>query len=144
MCARIDRRTGMTMQQVKGEFEVNRSVEPACDMGDGVTAGHYRFDKRFQGDLDASSVVHMLAVGTEVPGSAAYVAVERLSGSLQGRGGSFFLQHNGVMNRGAATLSLSIVPDSGTDELVGISGRMAIDITDGKHFYTLDFSLPTA
>jgi uncharacterized protein DUF3224 len=134
----------MAMQQVKGEFEVSRSAEPACDMGDGVTAGHYRFDKRFHGDLDASSVVHMLAVGTEVPGSAAYVAVERLRGSLQGRSGSFFLQHNGIMNRGAAALSLSIVPDSGTDDLVGISGRMAIDITDGKHFYTLDYALPTA
>jgi hypothetical protein len=134
----------MTMQQVKGEFDVNRSIEPACDMGDGVTVGHYRFEKRFHGELDASSVVHMLAVGTDVPGSAAYVAVERLRGALQGRSGSFFLQHNGIMNRGAATLSLSIVPDSGTGELTGISGRMAIDITDAKHFYTLDYALPAA
>ncbi len=86
----------------------------------------------------------MLAVGTDVPGSAAYVAIERVNGSLQGRTGSFFLQHNGVMNRGAATLSLSIVPDSGTGELVGISGRMAIDITGGKHFYTLDYAIPAA
>jgi len=132
------------MQQVKGEFEVNRSVEPECDMGDGIAAGHYRFDKRFHGDLDASSVVHMLAVGTDVPGSAAYVAIERVNGSLQGRSGSFFLQHNGIMNRGAATLSLSVVPDSGTGELVGIAGRMAIDITGGKHFYTLDYAIPEA
>ena len=113
-------------------------------MGDGIGAGHYRFDKRFLGDLDASSVVHMLAVGTDVPGSAAYVAIERVNGSLQGRAGSFFLQHNGIMNRGTATLSLSIVPDSGTGELVGISGRMAIDITGGKHFYTLDYAIPAA
>jgi uncharacterized protein DUF3224 len=132
------------MQQVKGEFEVNRSAEPACDMGDGVSAGHYRFDKQFRGGLEAASVVHMLAVGTDVPGSAAYVAIERISGSVQGRAGTFFLQHNGIMNRGAATLALSIVPDSGTGELAGISGRMAIDIVDGKHFYTLDYALPSA
>ncbi len=129
-------------QQAKGEFEVERSVEPPCDMGDGVTAGHYRFDKRFHGALDASSVVHMLAVGTDVPGSAAYVAIERLSGTVHGRRGTLFLQHNGVMDRGAATLSLSIVPDSGTGEWQGMTGRMAIDITDGKHFYTLDYALP--
>ena len=129
------------MQQAKGEFDVSRSDEPACDMGDGVSAGHYRFDKHFHGELDASSVVHMLAVGTDVPGSAAYVAIERLSGTLEGRSGTFFLQHNGVMNRGAASLSLSIVPDSGTGELHGISGRMAIEIRDGRHFYTLDYAL---
>ena len=130
------------MQQAKGEFEVNRSDEPACDMGGGVSAGHYRFDKRFHGALDATSVVHMLAVGTDTPGSAAYVAIERLEGRLDGRGGAFFLQHNGIMDRGAATLSLTIVPDSGREELAGISGRMAIEIADGKHFYTLDYTLP--
>jgi len=132
------------MHQAKGEFDVSRSDEPACDMGGGVSSGHYRFDKRFHGALDASSVVHMLAVGTDVPGSAAYVAIERLDGSLDGRAGTFFLQHNGVMNRGAATLSLTIVPDSGTGELQGISGRMAIEITEGRHFYTLDYALATA
>jgi hypothetical protein len=130
------------MPQAKGEFEVNRSDEPACDMGGGVSAGHYRFDKRFHGALDAASVVHMLAVGTDTPGSAAYVAIERLEGRLDGRNGAFFLQHNGIMDRGAATLSLTIVPDSGREELAGISGRMAIEIADGKHFYTLDYSLP--
>jgi len=127
-------------KQIKGEFEVKRSVEPACDMGDGVDAGHFRFDKRFHGDIEATSVVHMLAVGTAVEGSAAYVAIERLTGTLQGRSGSFFMQHNGTMNRGAATLALSVVPDSGTDELENLSGTMKIDITDGKHFYTFDFA----
>ncbi|MFD0740525.1 DUF3224 domain-containing protein [Lysobacter koreensis] len=128
-------------QQVKGEFDVTRSAQPPCDMGDGIEAGHNRFDKRFRGDLDASSVVHMLAVGTGTPGSAAYVAIERVSGSLQGRSGTFFLQHNGVMTRGAAKLSLTVVPDSGTGELAGLSGAMAIEITDGKHFYTFDYAL---
>ena len=131
-------------QQAKGEFDVSRTDEPACDMGGGASAGHYRFEKQFHGELEASSIVHMLAVGTDVPGSAAYVAIERLSGTLHGLAGSFFLQHNGVMNRGAASLSLTIVPDSGTGDLLGISGRMAIDITAGKHFYTLDYTLPPA
>ena len=127
--------------QAKGEFEVSRSIEPPCDVGDGAVVGHYRIDKRFHGDLDGSSVVHMLATGTETPGSAAYVAIERVSGILQGRTGTFFLQHNGMMARGAPTLSLTVVPDSGTGELAGISGAMAIDITEGKHYYTFDYAL---
>ena len=128
-------------QQAKGEFDVKRSAEPSCDMGDDVVAGHFRFDKRFHGELDASSVVHMLAVATDVAGSAAYVAIERLSGTLQGRSGTFFMQHNGVMNRGTPSLWLTVVPDSGTDGLAGIAGRMAIEITDGKHFYSFDYTL---
>ena len=128
-------------KQAKGEFEVSRSIEPPCDMGDGAVVGHYRIDKRFHGDLDGVSVVHMLATGTDTPGSAAYVAIDRVSGVLQGRTGSFFLQHNGIMARGAPTLSLTVVPDSGTGELVGISGAMAIDITEGKHYYTFDYVL---
>ncbi|MCA1715058.1 MAG: DUF3224 domain-containing protein [Gammaproteobacteria bacterium] len=128
-------------QQAKGEFDVSRTAEPGCDMGDGAVVGRNRFDKRFHGGLDASSVVQMLSVGTGVSGSAAYVALERVTGSLQGRAGSFFLQHSGTMARGAPTLSLTVVPDSGTDELVGLSGRMSIDIVDGKHFYTLDYAL---
>lgn len=131
-------------QQVKGEFEVRHTPEEPVPMGDGAVARHSRFDKHFHGDLDAVSVVHMLAVGTDVPGSAAYVAIERVSGSLQGRAGTFFMQHNGVMARGAPTLSLSVVPDSGAGELAGLSGRMAIDIVDGKHYYTFDFTLDDA
>ena len=123
------------MSQVKGEFDVKRSPDDPCDMGDGVVAGHFRFDKRFQGALDAVSVVHMLAVGT---------AVERLSGTLQGRTGTFFMQHSGIMDRGTPSLSLQVVPDSGTGELAGLSGRMAIDIVDGKHYYTFDYSLDEA
>ncbi len=127
--------------QIKGEFDVTRSMEPACDMGDGVEAAHFRFDKRFHGDLDATSVVHMLAVMTAVEGSAGYVAIERVTGKVLGRQGSFFLQHSGIMNRGAPTLGLSVVPDSGTEQLEGISGGMQIDIVDGTHFYTFDFDL---
>ncbi len=128
-------------KQIKGEFDVKRSAQPACDLGDGVEAGHFRFDKRFHGDLDAISVVHMLAIGTEVEGSAAYVALERLTATLQGRTGTFCMQHSGTMTRGAPTLALTVVPDSGTGELQGLSGSMAIDIVDGKHFYMFDYEL---
>ncbi len=129
------------MQQAKGEFHVSRRVEPACEMGDGVEAGHSRIDKRFHGPLDATSVVHMLAVGTATSGSAAYVAIERIVGTLDGRSGSCFMQHNGVMTRGEPALSLTVVPDSGSDGWESISGRMSIDILEGKHFYTFDYVL---
>ena len=128
-------------QQAKGEFDVNRTSAPALDGGDGTVIGHNRFDKRFHGPLDATSVVQMMMVGTEVPGSAAYVAIERITGTLDGRAGSFHLQHNGTMARGAASLSVTVVPDSGTGALAGLSGHMAIDIVDGKHFYTFDYVL---
>jgi hypothetical protein len=128
-------------QQVKGEFEVHHTPQAPVEMGDGTVARHSRFDKRFHGALEAVSVVQMLAVGTEVQGSAAYVAIERLSGSLHGRRGTFFMQHNGIMDRGAPSLSLSVVPDSGTGELQGLAGRMAIDIVDGQHYYTFDYTL---
>ncbi|MEP6632618.1 MAG: DUF3224 domain-containing protein [Luteimonas sp.] len=128
-------------QQAKGEFDVKRTPAEPCDGGDGTVIGHNRFDKVFHGPLDARSVVHMLMVGTETQGSAAYVAIERIAGTLDTRSGSFHMQHNGIMKRGAASLSLTVVPDSGTDALTGLSGSMAIDIVDGKHFYTLDYSL---
>jgi hypothetical protein len=86
----------------------------------------------------------MLAVGTEVPGSAAYVAIERIAGTLDGRRGSFLAQHSGTMDRGTPTLALNVVPDSGTGELAGLRGRMAIDIVDGAHFYTFDYTLADA
>lgn len=130
--------------QVKGEFDVRHSAEPPCDAGDGAQIGHSRFDKRFHGDLDAVSVVHMLAVMTDVPGSAAYVAIERITGTLQGREGTFFTQHNGAMARGEPTLTVTVVPDSGTGALKGLRGRFAIDIVDGKHFYTFDYELGQA
>ena len=128
-------------RQAKGSFEVKRTPQEPLDAGDGAEVGHVRFDKRFHGPLDATSVVHMLAVGTDVPGSAAYVAIERIAGTLEGRRGSFLTQHSGTLDRGKATLALAVVPDSGTGELAGLRGRMAIDIVDGAHFYTFDYEL---
>ena len=130
------------MPKVKGEFEVKRSVEPACDLGGGLEAMHARFDKVFHGPLDAVSVVHMLAVMTSTPGSGAYVAVERIEGRLEGREGSFCMQHNGTLDRGAPSLSVGVIPDSGTGALAGLRGTLAIDIVDDRHFYLFDYSLP--
>ncbi len=131
-------------RQIKGEFDVRRSPEPPCDLGDGAQAGHMRFDKRFHGDLNATSVVHMLAAMTSTEGSGAYVAIERIAGTLDGRSGAFLTQHSGVMDRGAPSLSLTVVPDSGSGELAGLRGSMKIDIVDGKHYYTFDYTLAEA
>src|SRR5471032_1004996 len=95
-----------------------------------------------QARTDAASIGEMLSVRSETPGSAGYVALERVTGTLQGRKGSFVLQHSGTMNRGAPTLVLTVVPDSGTGELAGLSGSMAIIIDQGKHSYTMDYQLP--
>ena len=130
--------------QAKGEFEVTRIPQQELDIGGDASVGHSRFDKRFHGPLEATSVVHMLAVMAPVAGSGAYVAMERIEGSLDGRRGSFFAQHNGVMDRGKPSLDLTVVPDSGTDDLLGLRERIAIDIVDGKHFYTFDYDLDDA
>ena len=99
--------------QAKGTFEVKRSAEPALDMGEGVEAGHFRFDKTFEGPLVATSVVHMMAAMTDTPGSGAYVAIERLRGTLDGRSGTCLFAHLGVMEKGTPSLQLAVVPDSG-------------------------------
>ncbi|WP_449446264.1 DUF3224 domain-containing protein [Thermomonas brevis] len=127
------------MQQAKGEFEVTRIPQEELDIGGGASVGHSRFDKRFRGPLDATSVVHMLAVMSATPGSGAYVAIERIEGTLDGKRGSFHAQHSGAMDRGTPSLDISVVPDSGTGELAGLHGRIAIDIVDGKHYYTFDY-----
>lgn len=125
--------------QAKGEFEVTRIPQEELDIGGGASVGHSRFDKRFHGPLEAVSVVHMLALMSPVPGSGAYVAIERIEGTLDGRCGSFHMQHNGIMDRGRPSLDLTVVPDTGTGELAGLHGRLAIDIVDGKHYYTFDY-----
>jgi hypothetical protein len=84
----------------------------------------------------------MLSAMGNVQGSAGYVAIERVTGTLHGKRGSFVLQHTGTMDRGAPSLSIHVVPDSGTEELVGLTGSMQIQIEQGKHFYTFDYSLP--
>lgn len=125
-----------------GTFEITAHPEPPYDTVDGVTLGRTSFEKRFSGPLTATSTVHMLAARTPTPGSAGYVALERITGTLDGRAGSFAVVHLGLMARGEPTLTLQIVPDSGTGALAGIAGTMAIRIVDGKHHYSIDWTLP--
>jgi len=105
--------------------------------------GRMSIDKQFKGDLEGTSKGQMLTGGTPIRNSAGYVAIERVTGSLKGRKGSFILQHTGMMNRGAPSLVITIVPDSGTEQLEGIRGTMVIKIEGGKHAYDLDYTLGT-
>jgi hypothetical protein len=125
-----------------GPFEVNLSPQPPDPGGAGGPFGRMLIDKRFHGDLEGTSRGQMLAAGTPTRGSAGYVALEEVAGTLGGRRGTFFLQHSGVMNRGAAALALAVVPDSGTGELAGLSGEMTINIDSGKHSYEFEYFLP--
>jgi hypothetical protein len=126
--------------RARGTFEVK--LTPQAAAGDSAL-GRLAIDKQFHGDLEGVSRGEMLTAMTPVNGSAGYVAIERVSGALHGRKGSFVLQHSGTMTRGAAELVISVVPDSGTGELAGITGRMVITIADGKHSYELEYALPT-
>src|SRR5438105_5764139 len=100
-------------------------------------------DKQFHGDLEATSKGEMLSAMTAVKGSAGYVAMEKVTGTLNGRSGAFTLQHNATMKRGTPQLSIAVVPDSGTGQLEGIAGKMDIKIApDGKHSYVFDYTLP--
>jgi len=128
----------------RGTFETQATPHPPYDEADGVALGRMSIEKRFEGDLVATSHVEMIAARTAVPASAGYVALERVRGTLHGRAGSFVLQHSGTMNRGVSSLTVTVVPDSGTGELKGLSGAMTIDRQDGKHLYVFDCSLPDA
>jgi hypothetical protein len=123
-----------------GSFDVTLTPQ-APDEATGAALGRLVIDKQFHGDLEATSKGQMLAAGTAVEGSAGYVAIEQATGTLHGRSGSFVLQHNGTMTRGAGQLTITVVPDSGTGELAGLAGTMTINIVDGKHLYEFEYSL---
>jgi ketosteroid isomerase-like protein len=125
-----------------GTFEVKLSPLEVHDMGEGAKVGRMSIEKKLSGDLSGTSKGEMLTAGTDVKGSAGYVAVERFTGTLQGKSGSFTLQHNATMNRGEGRLAIEVVPDSGTGELAGIIGTLAIEIADGKHSYAFEYALP--
>jgi hypothetical protein len=125
-----------------GAFEVKTLPQPSDPAAGGNALGRLLLDKQFHGDLEATSKGTMLAAGTAVQGSAGYVALEIVTGTLHGRTGTFVLQHTGTMTRGTPQLSVTIVPDSGTDQLINLSGKMSIDRADGKHSYTLEYTLP--
>ncbi len=125
----------------KGTFDV-KVLPLANDHAEEAGLGRMSIDKQFHGDLEASSQGQMLAAMSSVKGSAGYVAMERVSGTLMGRNGTFVLQHSGTMNRGAPSLKVSVVPDSGTDQLAGLSGTLTIIVADKKHSYEFQYSLP--
>ncbi len=128
---------------VKGPFEVSMKAEPPYDTRDGITLARMSFDKKFSGALTATSHVQMTAVRTPINDSGAYVAIERLEGALEGKSGSFVMQHNGIMKRGQQSLDLTVVPDSATGALQGLTGSMKIDIREGgAHFYDFTYELP--
>lgn len=110
----------------------------------GAAVCRLSLQKQFHGALDATSTGQMLAVRTEIDGSAGYVAMEQVTGTLQGRRGAFALQHSGTMERGTPSLTVTVVPDSGTGQLVGLAGTLAIEIVDGQHMYDLTYTLPAA
>jgi hypothetical protein len=127
-----------------GTFDV-KVVPQASDKGDAAPVGRMTIDKRFHGDLEGTSQGEMLTAMTAVKGSAGYVAIERVTGTLRGRKGTFALQHTGIMNRGTPSLTITVVPDSGTDELAGLAGQMAIVIApDGKHSYEFVYTIDDA
>ncbi len=129
-----------TMQKISGEFELKMSPEPGPQDADGI--GRFRLDKRYSGPLQATGIGLMTAHRTATEGSAGYVAIERVRGSLDGRSGSFVIQHNGLMWGETRQLTIEVIPDSGDGELTGLRGRMDIRIEGGKHFYDFEYALP--
>jgi hypothetical protein len=129
-------------KHARGTFEVKMTPQPAQDGVGDPGIGRMALDKQFHGDLEAIGKGQMLAAGTEVPGSAGYVALERVSGTLHGRRGSFALQHSGTMTRGAPQLVITVVPDSGAGDLLGLAGTLSITVTGGQHGYELEYTLP--
>lgn len=134
--------TGRRNYRAAGSFTVTIRPLQKPEVTAGSSLGRMAVEKQLVGDLVASSRGEMLTAMTDIAGSAAYVAIERVSGVLQGRRGSFVFQHSGTMTHGVQRLSITVVPDSGVDKLAGIDGSFIINIVDGQHFYEFDYSLP--
>jgi hypothetical protein len=130
--------------QASGTFEVKLNPQPPVENIGDPSVGRLSIDKRFSGDLEATSKGEMLAAGTDVKGSAGYVAIERVTGALHGRDGSFALLHRGIMTRGTPELTITVVPDSGTGQLIGLAGKMSINIVEGKHSYDFEYTIEEA
>ena len=126
-------------KQASGAFDV-KVVPQTDDKPMDPTIGRMTLDKEYHGPLEATGKGVMLTGGTDVEGSGVYVAIERVNGKLDGQSGTFLLQHGGVMTRGVPHLTITVVPDSGTGEIVGLAGTMMINIVDGKHFYEFEYT----
>ena len=129
------------MPTARGPMDVNMEAEPPFLEQEGLKLNRNLVRKVFSGDMAGTSEAQMIAAVTATPGSAGYVAIEHFIGSVGGRSGSFVLQHSGVMNRGDARLEVTIVPDSGTGDLAGMSGTLEIHNDEGQHSYVLDYEL---
>lgn len=128
--------------QAKGTFDVKVIPQGAPDTAEGIALGRMSIDKQFHGDLEGTSKGEMLTSGQESNGSRAYVAIERVIGTLNGRRGSFALMHQGTMNKESQHLTVTVVPDSGAGELAALTGTMTITIVDKKHLYEFSYALP--
>ncbi len=128
-------------QLAKGSFEIVMTPAPAGEGAGRLSVGRMLIDKKYQGDFTGTGQGEMLSAGNPAAGSAGYVAIEHVTGTLNGRSGGFALQHNGVMHAGASNLAITIVPGSGTGDLFGIEGKLKLDIVDRKHFYEIDYTL---
>ncbi len=128
-------------QVIKGTFDIKGTPLAPEPSTEAIGAGRMRFDKTFHGELQGTSLVEMLGIMDRNTVSGAYVAMERITGELAGRKGSFCMQHSSTMTRGVPEQRITVVPDSGTDELKGLSGSMVIDIVEKRHHYTFDFTL---
>lgn len=126
--------------QAKGKFEVKLDRQEMHAALEGSTFGRMSIDKKFEGDLVGASRGEMLSAMTAVKGSAGYVAIEEVTGTLDGKTGTFVLQHNATMDRGRPLLNVIVVPDSGTGELVGITGKLDIIIEGKDHSYVFDYN----
>lgn len=126
-------------RRASGTFDV--TIKPLTSDADSPV-GRMSLEKHLRGDLEATSQGQMLTAMTDIEGSAGYVAIERITGTLHGRNGSFVLQHNGSMTRATQQLSITVLPDSGTGQLTGLAGQMTITIDSGKHFYDFEYTLP--
>jgi hypothetical protein len=135
---------GATVIQAKGTFDVKVDPQGEADKAEGSTLARMSLDKKYHGDLEAGAKGTMLTAGTDVKGSAGYVAIERVTGTLNGKTGSFVLQHNATLSRGTPMQNIIVVPDSGTGQLAGITGKLTVIIADGKHSYEFDYTLPAA
>ena len=129
--------------RAKGTFEVKLSPLETYNQAAGAKIGRMSIDKTFAGDLVATSQGEMLSGGSPAQGSAGYVAMERVTGAMQGRSGSFLLQHSGTMTPNSQTSTIAVVPGSGTGELEGIAGIMSVEIENGKHFYDFEYTVPS-
>ncbi len=127
--------------QANGTFEVKLTPQALAHTVENLPLARMALDKSFSGDLEATSCGEMISAGTKVKGSAGYVAMEWVQGSLHGRKGSFVLQHSATMSRGTPEMRIAVVPDSGTEELHGISGSLTISIVEGKHYYVFDYAI---